>query len=201
MHAPCRPLLLALALASTSGSAEGPVLPSPPAIEPGAIEEISRRVEEIRGLKVKSRVRVEVVGHEAAREYATRRLSRFTSPEEIAAEERVYQVLRLLPPGTSLEDAYKNAVMEAVAGFYDPERKELYLLDDVPGTAGSIFAAHELTHALEDQHYDLDARIERSMRGGDCAFAAMALQEGGASLVMAIFTERALAEGRLKRGD
>ncbi len=201
MLAHCRPVLVALALSSTSSVAEGPVLSSPPTMEPAAILEISRRVEEIRGLEFKKKVPVRFVGQDAAREYAARRLSKFTSPEGLASEERAYRILGLLPPDTSLEDAYGNAVMEAVAGFYDPEGEELFLLDDLPGAAGPIFAAHELTHALEDQHYDLDARIGRSMHDGDLAFAVMAVHEGSASLVMAIYTEHALAEGRVGAAD
>jgi len=193
MRTPCFRLLLALTLASTAPAAEAPAPPE--------IAEISRRVQEIRGLEFKEPVPVEVVGQDAARAYAERRLARFTSPAALAAEDHLYHVLGLLPASISLGEAYLDAVMGAAAGFYDPERKEFFLLDDLRGAAGSIFAAHELTHALEDQHYDLDARIEASMEDADLAFAGMALHEGSASLVMTIYTERALAEGWLQRTD
>jgi hypothetical protein len=52
------------------------------------------------------------------------------------------------------------AVEDVAAGYYDPEKKEFFLLADLPKGVGSILAAHELTHALEDQYYDLDARLE-----------------------------------------
>ncbi len=170
--------------------------------DPGArMAEIARRVEEIRGLTFRSEVPVAVVGRSSVGEYAAERLKRFTTPAVVEAEERAFRILGLLPPGVSVADEYARVVEESAAGYYDPEAKKFFLLDALPSGAGPIFAAHELTHALEDQYFDLDERIDRAADDGDRGFAVMAVHEGSASLVMAAYTARGLAEGWIRRAD
>jgi hypothetical protein len=194
------PILLSLGLAivpAFASEAPGSVAPDPRT----QVDEIARRVEAIRGLTFRTPVAVTVVGRDAIREYATRRMALFTPPEVLAREQRVFEVLGLLPKGTSMLEAYTGAIEESAAGYYDPQRKEFYLLGDLPGDVGSIFAAHELTHALEDQYYDLDARIDKCGENDDLGFAVMAVHEGSASVLMAVYLRQAIESGRVKRED
>ena len=190
------PILFFLLLAAVS-----PPRTLEPSEAQGLVDVISARVEAIRGLKFERPVPVKVVSHAAAHEYVIRRLGRFASKEQIAVQERAHAILGLLPPGTSMLDEYAKAVEEAAAGFYDPERKEFFLLDDLPAGAGAILAAHELTHALEDQYYDIDARLERAREDDDLGFAVMAVHEGSASLLMAVYVFRGLREGWIEQKE
>jgi hypothetical protein len=165
------------------------------------LREIAARVEEIRGLAFEREVPVTVVDRAALREYAGRRLDRFSTPGDLRAEERAYALLGLLPPGTSLLDEYTRLVEESAAGYYDPEAKQFFLLQGMPAGLGPILAAHELTHALEDQHFDLDARIHAAKKDADLSFAVMAVHEGSASLLMAAYVQEGLRKGWLLRRD
>jgi hypothetical protein len=50
---------------------------------------------------------------------------------------------------------------EQVGGFYSPASETFYLMRSFTGDAARIILAHELCHALDDQHFDLDLGFER----------------------------------------
>jgi hypothetical protein len=68
-----------------------------------------------------------------------------------------------------------------LAGFYDPREKELVLLDDLGMEAQQATLWHELIHGLQDQHYDLAARMKWSAGHGDALAAVQSLAEGDAT--------------------
>ena len=73
-----------------------------------------------------------------------------------------------------------DALLEAgVLGFYDPETDELVVRggDLSPMTRQTI--AHELTHALDDQWFDL-AKAEYEQSDDEVGFGVAALAEGNA---------------------
>jgi hypothetical protein len=80
-----------------------------------------------------------------------------------------------------------EALEEQAAGFYDPGDRSFYLLDDQPASAAALLAAHELTHALEDQHFDLDARLEKVVDDDDRLLAVGAVHEGSATILMMVY--------------
>src|SRR5207245_76310 len=96
------------------------------------------------------------------------------SPGDIEHAEAVYQRLGLLPPGTQLRNALEQLYQQEGAGFYDPRTKRLVVAESVPGArslgagllglltgrdpVSEFLIAHELTHALQDQHYHLPTR-------------------------------------------
>src|SRR5213079_682224 len=121
------------------------------------------------------------------------------SPGDIEHAEAVYQRLGLLPPGTQLRNALEQLYQQEGAGFYDPRTKRLVVAESVPGArslgagllglltgrdpVSEFLIAHELTHALQDQHYHLPTRPEPLLDGhGDRELARHALLEGDATL-------------------
>jgi hypothetical protein len=120
-------------------------------------------------------------------------------PGDIEHLEAVYRRLGLLAPGTALRPALERLYEEEGAGFYDPRRKRLVLathalraagfwvdlLASVTGRdlVGEFLVAHELTHALQDQHYGLPTDPEPLTDShGDALLARHALLEGDATL-------------------
>ncbi|QYG92159.1 hypothetical protein HC251_06700 [Iamia sp. SCSIO 61187] len=91
--------------------------------------------------------------------------------------------LGLIPPGTDLAAIAAEAGAVSVLGFYDPETDELYVKGDVITPFVQTVIAHELTHALDDQVFDL-GRLDAMVEAGDeSAFGFLALVEGTASFV------------------
>jgi hypothetical protein len=110
---------------------------------------------------------------------------------------KAYQLLGLLPEGTDILELYLDALREQAGGFYDPASRSYYLLDDMPPELGPMIAAHELTHALEDQHFSLDDRLRAVMHDDDQLFALSAVHEGSAMLLMLAYITRAALNGEI----
>ena len=76
---------------------------------------------------------------------------------------------------------------EQVAGYYDPKARQFHLADWLDLEGQKPVMAHELTHALQDQHFNL-RRFEKWPHGdSDAELAAHALIEGDATLAMTIY--------------
>ncbi len=71
-----------------------------------------------------------------------------------------------------------------IAGFYDPSEKRMYLLADLSDDAKRETLWHELVHALQDQHYDLQKLVKWSPDNNDRATAVQCLSEGDATSAM-----------------
>jgi hypothetical protein len=90
--------------------------------------------------------------------------------------------LGLVPPGTDLAAAVDQLLGVGVLGFYAPETTELVVRGGelTPYTRQTV--AHELTHALDDQHFDLD-RPELDDASDESSFGFTAVVEGSATRV------------------
>lgn len=189
----------AVALAAAGTSAMGG--PPAPALTAEAatamVQELLPEVERLRGLGFEKPIPVEVVDEAAARRYMMRRIEDFGQVEPLRVMGRAYELLQLVPPGTDLLDEMLGVMEKQAGGFYDPTRRTYYLLDRVPPAAAPIFTVHELTHALEDQHFGLDARMRLVLDDEDRLVALGAVQEGSATLLMTIYAMQATAAGKL----
>lgn len=69
-------------------------------------------------------------------------------------------------------------------GWYEPSTKRLVVVDGASAAMGRGVLYHELFHALQDQHFDLEALHARAT-GADASHALTALIEGEAMLAVA----------------
>ncbi len=90
----------------------------------------------------------------------------------------VLRALGLVGDKVDLGAVAKKQVGDIV-GFYDAHKKALYVRGVAPTPYAKEVLVHELTHALDDQHFGLD-RPALTRTGGDPAFAFQALVEGSA---------------------
>lgn len=88
------------------------------------------------------------------------------------------QRLGLLGPDENLLDIVVGMMRDMVAGFYDPRTGNLFLIEGPVGEGMKPTLIHELTHALDDQHYDLDGIEEAYEDDPDRQFAGRCLFEG-----------------------
>ncbi len=91
--------------------------------------------------------------------------------------EQVLRALQLIEPGVDLFDTFVSFYGAAVLGFYDPETDELVLRgrELTPYVRSTL--VHELSHALDDQHFELH-RPEVDEADDESALAFSALIEG-----------------------
>jgi hypothetical protein len=119
-----------------------------------------------------------------------RNLDEEATPEDMHAGELELKKLGLAPPDFQYRDFTIRLLSEQVAGYYEPKLQEFFLADWIDLEAQKPVMAHELTHALQDQHFNL-RRFEHWPKGdSDAELAAHSLVEGDATLAMTIYMAR-----------
>jgi hypothetical protein len=110
-----------------------------------------------------------------------------TTPAEMHANELSLRKFGLAPSDFEYRPFIIKLLTEQVAGYYDPRAQEFHLADWLELEGQKPVMAHELTHALQDQHFNL-RRFEKWPHGdSDAELAAHALIEGDATLAMTIY--------------
>ena len=110
-----------------------------------------------------------------------------TTPEEMHAAEVLLKAFGLAPKEFAYRSFLIKLLAEQVAGYYDPKAQQFYLADWIELEGQKPVMAHELTHALQDQHFNLK-RFEKWPKGdSDAELAAHALIEGDATLAMTLY--------------
>jgi len=106
---------------------------------------------------------------------------------EMHATEVAYRKFGLAPANFEYRPLIIKVLLEQVAGYYDPVAREFYLADWLELESQKPVMAHELTHALQDQHFNL-RRFQKWPHGdSDAQLAAHALIEGDATLAMMVY--------------
>jgi hypothetical protein len=154
-------------------------------ISPERIAVVQQRVERLRGLRFRRPVPVAFVSPAEARRHGLAEDRRLTDPRRERAQVETTKLLGLLAPEVDV-DRIKSAIYgEQIAGFYDTRRKRLMLVRGAG--VDEVTLAHELTHALEDQHFGLDrlgGRSVEELSDDDRRAAYTALGEGTATELM-----------------
>src|SRR5215470_17357786 len=110
-----------------------------------------------------------------------------STPAEMHATEVLLHVFGLAPKEFAYRPFLIKLLTEQVAGYYDPKAQQFYLADWIELEGQKPVMAHELTHALQDQHFNLK-RFENWPKGdSDAELAAHALIEGDATLAMTLY--------------
>jgi hypothetical protein len=159
-------------------------------------EQVAERVERIRDLEFKRVPRPRVVDAEVLNRLGERDARRAGAARGLAVDEAAARLLGLLSPDEGLE-AVVESTGDLAAAAYDTRRDRLYVIADAgfdDRTTLEFFLAHELTHALEDQHYGLPGSENAS---DDGALAELALTEGTATAVMIEYARRHLDPAKL----
>ena len=157
-------LLAATALGQAAPDTQAPLPPASTAYHIGDAEakELFRSLDlilqfasEHSGLPIRHEVKKKLATREEVQRYLEKRIHD-AGNERFDRAGRSLERLGLLPRGFKLREYMLSLYKEQVEGWYDPKSKTVYLLDWVPPDAQKPVMAHELTHALQDQNYDLD---------------------------------------------
>jgi hypothetical protein len=157
---------------------------SAPAPRAAPVPVIADRVEELRGLQFDEVPRPQAVNPAQARREGLRELDREYPAERREADEAVLKLLGLIDPDVDLRDVAGTIFGQGVAGYYSPKDGRLRTVSGAAtGTVvlTEIVLAHELTHALEDQRFELDLSGSAT---DDASLARLSLIEGSATALM-----------------
>ncbi|HWO00047.1 MAG TPA: hypothetical protein VNS63_12350 [Blastocatellia bacterium] len=180
-------LLLAASLFATSINAalQGAAsLKRPDTAALAAAEDILKTVSRLRALDIKENVKSGYKTKDEIEQSVIHDLDEKTPAAEFEASQKTLVKLGLISRDFRLRDYVVQLLREQVAGYYEPKTKEFYLAAWLPLEDQKRVIAHELVHALQDQHFDLK-RFEDWPKGdSDAELAAHALVEGEATVVM-----------------
>ena len=127
--------------------------------------------------------------------YARGALAKEEFTQRFAQEELSMKKLGFLPRDFNLREFLVKSTGQQIAGYYDFETKTISLLNWVPPDRQEPILAHELTHALQDQNYDLRKWMKAALKpaghssktteidNDDGATARKAVVEGQAMVV------------------
>ena len=187
-------LVCACALAAGAGAAGQKARPA--AVNPktaavrAATAEVLRETSEIRKLPVLRQVRSGAQSRAEIEQMLVRNLNESATPEQTHATETMMKKFGLAPADFQLRPFLIKLLAEQVAGYYDPKTQEFYLADWIDLDGQRPVIAHELTHALQDQHFNLRRFQKWPEHDSDAELAAHALVEGDASFLMMQYVAR-----------
>lgn len=150
----------------------------------GQIESIVKTLSEITGLKEEHPVPYGRMSKSQLRHFLNKRIKKTLKPEEIHADELTLKMFGLVPQNYDLKKSTIDLLTEQAAAFYDYDVKRLFLLDDSSFESETTTLAHELAHALADQHFDLEKFMDEAPSNDDENLAHTAVVEGEASWLM-----------------
>jgi hypothetical protein len=156
--------------APKTGSGSG-VTPEGPT--PSAIATVEQQVETVRGLRYTSHVGVKALTQAQIDRRLTRNFDKTYPVDFYDRRSQAWGTIGVIPDGTSLHDELLAFQTGQVVGFYNPANKQLAYIGDTELSLTERFVlAHELTHALDDQHFGLARLDSIAARCDDDAFTA-----------------------------
>jgi Putative metallopeptidase family (DUF6782) len=147
-------------------------------------DRVLQQMSRITGLPIKSPVNKKIVSREEVREILIHNLHTDYTPQEIHVQEVTLRALGLISKSFDLRSFLVSFYTEQAAGFYDPPTKTMYIADWIPTDMQGMVLAHELTHALQDQNFNLEGYIKAVKNNDDAEAARQAVVEGYATAAM-----------------
>jgi hypothetical protein len=147
-------------------------------------DDVLQQMSQITGLPIKGPVKKQVVSRPEVEKYLIQNLHDEMTPAEIHAQEAQMRAFGLVSRDFNLEKFLITFYTEQAAGFYDPKRKTMFIADWIPADTQTMVLSHELTHALQDQSWDLESYLRAARDDDDATNARQAVVEGYATAAM-----------------
>ena len=147
-----------------NGSAQDPDNGKPPThITPDQAKQLFSLVDELikfssdeTGLPIKDNVKRELTTRTAVENYLTEKFNEDQDAKRLQRDEIVLKKFGLLDRDFALKPFLLALLKEQIEAYYDSKTKTVNMLDWVDVDEQKPVLAHELTHALQDQHSDLE---------------------------------------------
>jgi hypothetical protein len=175
------------ALGAQQGTAHAkpdPPAPTTSADFASAADEVLHQMSEITGLQLRAPLKKSLRSREQIRAYVVDEMNDDKNPAERYAGQRSAEAFGLLPKGFNLDSFMVDLLTEQIAGLYDPKAHEFYVADWIPAADQKMVMAHELTHALQDQHFGIEDWAKAARPNDDAELAREAVLEGSAMAAM-----------------
>ncbi|MGH8011570.1 MAG: hypothetical protein ACREQ4_03585 [Candidatus Binataceae bacterium] len=160
-------------------------------------DQVASGLERLRGLDFTSKVPIVVKTRDQAERILTAEIARDHSDRELQIGGESGAMVGLYPPGMDLKAQTLQLLRNQIAGFYDAHDKRMVLVQSSTDlgfwngatefvthrdVVGQMLLAHELTHALQDQHFHIEKMLDHVDNNDDRTLALKAVAEGDATL-------------------
>src|SRR2546423_2775614 len=158
-----------------------------------ATTEVLKETSELRQLPILRPVKSDTQSRAEIERFLIKNMDEDTTPAEMHATEVSLKKLGLVPQDFQFRPFIIKLLTEQVAGYYDPKQQEFFLADWIDLDGQKAVMSHELTHALQDQHFNLRRFENWPKHDSDAELSAHSLVEGDASLLMVQYMTRSPA--------
>ena len=121
-----------------------------------SVDELLKFASAETGLPIKHEVKRTLTTRAAVEKYLLEKFNDDQDSKRMQRSEIVLKKFGLLDRDFDLKPFMLALLKEQIAGYYDSKTKTVYLLDWIDPETQKPVLAHELTHALQDQHTDLE---------------------------------------------
>lgn len=175
-------------------------------------EQVYAGLQQLRGLSFKTEVPLVVMNADQADQLMRHEVTSQGSDTALQRAARVGAMTGLYAPGIDLTGQTMRMLDSQVAGFYYPPEREMILVEGktphsmLAGLAGfftgsdptnEMLLAHELTHALQDQYFDIHDALDRIRDDDDRKLALKSIAEGDATLAAYGYVKGGLSADRI----
>lgn len=155
-----------------------------------AANQVLAQMSQLLGLPILEPLKNSLRSKEQIRNYLIVEEKEDRSDSQRYADQKSLEAFGLIPRGFPLESFMLDVLTDQIAGLYDPKAKEFYIADWISVDDQKPVMAHELTHALQDQSFHLDAWIKAARPNDDAELARDSVSEGSAMAAMVDYSLR-----------
>ena len=144
------------------------------AISPQEAKELFRSVDELlkfasddTGLPIKHEVKRKLTDRKEVESYLEKGMKDDKDAKRLERSSEVLKKFGLIPRDFQLGPFLVAMLKEQVAGYYDPKKKAVNILNWVDAEQQKPVLAHELTHALQDQSFDMEKWMKEAETEGE----------------------------------
>jgi hypothetical protein len=155
-----------------------------PASVAAQMDRIQEQVLGYRNLPLKYTLKRDMMSEAQLKDVVTNDFFADYTAEDAKKDAIELNVMGLLPANFDLHQFYLDLYSEQIAGYYDSKTKDMYVIGTEFKGPERITYAHEFTHVLQDQSFDLEKLTSEDKCKADSEYCAAvtALIEGDATL-------------------
>ena len=149
-----------------------------------AADEVMAKMSKLVSLPILSPLKKSMRSREEIRAYLLQKMKEDKDADKRYADQKTMEKFGLLPKDYPLDQILVKVLTEQIAGLYDPDSQEFFIADWTTAADQRSVMSHELTHALQDQHFHIDKWTDAAKPNDDAELARNAVIEGSAMAAM-----------------
>jgi hypothetical protein len=180
-------LFVALGVAAQKAAPPAP-LPPPASAQSQeflqAADEVLAEMSKLVSLPILSPLKKSIRSREEIRAYLLQKMKEDKDADKRYADQKTMEKFGLIPKDYPMDQTLVKVLTEQIAGLYDPDSQEFFIADWTSPADERPVMSHELTHALQDQHFHIDKWTDAAKPNDDGELARDAVIEGSAMAAM-----------------